>query len=240
MVAAMNAAVTLRPVKLSESEARKLTQQIKRDAQDLWKSLLQAHEGRAHAALGYATWEAYCAAEFDISRARAYQLVNAGRVARAVSTNVDASVPSEAVAREFSPLADDPEKLREVHAEASKTAPIGNDGKPKLTARHVRNVVQKRKQNSSVTKPDPEAQGAIMRPGGDVGDELEIPTLNAAVAMLKRSVSRDLDDVDDALNMLRRSVGAGLYKPGNDTLAAVGDLVELVALLIESTRAQQS
>jgi len=240
MVAAMNAAVTSRPVELSESEARNLTQQIKRDAQDLWKSLLQAHDGRAHAALGYATWEAYCAAEFDISRARAYQLVNAGRVARAVSTNVDASVPSEAVAREFSPLADDPEKLREVHAEASKTAPIGNDGKPKLTARHVRNVVQKRKQNSAVTKPDPEAQGAIMRPGGDVGDELEIPTLNAAVAMLKRSVSRDLADVDDALEMLKRSADLGLYRPKNDAPAAFKDLVEIVGALVERVRGECS
>lgn len=46
-------------------EARALTDRIKSASVAVWDLVTDAYETRAWAALGYATWEAYCAAEFD-------------------------------------------------------------------------------------------------------------------------------------------------------------------------------
>lgn len=91
---------------LDEHRARQLTDRIRQAADDLWALLLQAYEGGAWTALGYRTWEAYVRAEFDMSRARAYQLVDQGFVLRelekaaGVSTTVDIS---EREARDLKP-----------------------------------------------------------------------------------------------------------------------------------------
>jgi hypothetical protein len=59
--------------------------------------LLQAHEQRAWAALGYPSWAAYIEAEFSMSRSRSYQLIHQARVIKeleavaGVSTSVDIS-----------------------------------------------------------------------------------------------------------------------------------------------------
>jgi hypothetical protein len=88
---------------LDASAARELTDRIKASANQLWILLLEAHERRAWIALGYASWAAYVRAEFRISRSRSYQLIDQGRVIRAlrsVSTSVDIS---EAQARDLKP-----------------------------------------------------------------------------------------------------------------------------------------
>jgi hypothetical protein len=55
---------------MSEAEARKLTDQIKRDAEVLWDNLVAAYHGRADIALGYACWDLYCQNEFGQLRLR--------------------------------------------------------------------------------------------------------------------------------------------------------------------------
>lgn len=72
------------PAELSETEATKLTKKIKIAVDDLWALLIQAHEGKAWKALGYSTWEAYVSAEFSMSRQRSYQLLDQGKVIKAV------------------------------------------------------------------------------------------------------------------------------------------------------------
>lgn len=69
---------------ISKAQARKLTDRIKTAADDLWALLLEAHEGKAWRALGYATWEAYIGAEFDMSRRQSYNLLDQCRVVRAI------------------------------------------------------------------------------------------------------------------------------------------------------------
>ena len=49
---------------LGPSEARRLTDQVKRDAKALWRKLGELYNGGAHTALGYSSWHAYCEAEF--------------------------------------------------------------------------------------------------------------------------------------------------------------------------------
>lgn len=49
-------------------EARTLTDRIKVAVEGTWQMIREAYVSRAWAALGYDTWDAYCAAEFDTSR----------------------------------------------------------------------------------------------------------------------------------------------------------------------------
>src|SRR6266508_1440298 len=69
---------------LGPSEARRLTDEVKQDAQALWKKLLALYEGDAHTALGYESWGAYAAEEFGVGQSQAYRLLDAGRVAEAI------------------------------------------------------------------------------------------------------------------------------------------------------------
>lgn len=79
---------------LDEAQARELVQQFRDHLDSAWVVLLRLHEGRAWLSLGYETWESFVTAEFAMSRQRAYQLLDQGRVVRAieeasVSTMVD-------------------------------------------------------------------------------------------------------------------------------------------------------
>ena len=64
------------------AEARRLTNELKRDAQALWSKLIELYEGGAHTALNYASWHEYCSAEFGFGKSHSYRLLDAGRVAR--------------------------------------------------------------------------------------------------------------------------------------------------------------
>lgn len=74
--------MTLEPIPLDEHRARQLTERIRDAAEELWALLLEAHEGRAWAALGYPSWEAYVRAEFDMSRSHSYRMLDQARVIR--------------------------------------------------------------------------------------------------------------------------------------------------------------
>jgi hypothetical protein len=72
----------------TEAEARALTDSIRATADALWSLLLEAHERRAWAALGYDRWEDYVATEFDMSRSNSYRLLDQARVVREIETAV--------------------------------------------------------------------------------------------------------------------------------------------------------
>jgi hypothetical protein len=72
------------PPPLCETEARALTERIKAATRDVCFLLLEAHERRAWSVLGYRTWEQYVPAEFGLSRSRSYELLDQGRVLRAI------------------------------------------------------------------------------------------------------------------------------------------------------------
>lgn len=73
---------SLRPC--TNVEARELTDRIKAAVEQVWALLLEAHERRAWAALGYQTWEEYVRGEFHMSRRRSYEILDQGRVIRAI------------------------------------------------------------------------------------------------------------------------------------------------------------
>lgn len=66
-------------------EARRLTEEVKVDAQEIWSKLLAIYEGGGHLALGYASWAAYCEGELDMGKSHGYRLLDAARVARLVT-----------------------------------------------------------------------------------------------------------------------------------------------------------
>lgn len=99
---------------LTRDEALSLTERIRESAEQTWALLIEAHERRAWAVLGYDSWRAYATAEFGMSQSRAYQLLNQARVVTALeeatgSTNVEIS---EYEARRLKPVL--PEVLDEL------------------------------------------------------------------------------------------------------------------------------
>jgi DNA N-6-adenine-methyltransferase (Dam) len=92
---------------LGGAEARRLTDEVKRDAQPLWTKVMRLWLGQAHIALGYGSWGAYMDAEFSVSSSHAYRLLDAARVEaalRAHSPNGERLPTREAHARELAPL----------------------------------------------------------------------------------------------------------------------------------------
>lgn len=69
---------------LSDSEAKELTDEItaymRRASEKIHELVARAHAGKAHIALGYATWGDYVTGELDMSVSRSYQLINLNRV----------------------------------------------------------------------------------------------------------------------------------------------------------------
>lgn len=125
---------------LSKDEARSLTDEVKGDAERLWRKLVELYEGGAHEVLGYSSWGSYFKKEFGGSQSRAYELLDAGRVVKTLEAHsaMAESVPNARQARELAPLRDQPEKLREAWSEVVESNPTP-------TAAQVREVVERHK-----------------------------------------------------------------------------------------------
>jgi hypothetical protein len=132
---------------LSQTEACRLTDEVKADAQRLWAKLLSLYEGRAHIALGYASWAEYCEQEFQMRKAHAYRLLKAAQILETTLTQspmgdslkVTSQVPeSERLARELVPLLGNPQAIDEAWNEAVEQA----GGVP--TAQVVHEVVSRK------------------------------------------------------------------------------------------------
>lgn len=78
---------------LDRSRAADLTQRIRSGTHTVCLLMLEAHEGRAWTVLGYPSWERYVRQEFDLSRRRAYELVDQGRVVRTLQASSGLSGP---------------------------------------------------------------------------------------------------------------------------------------------------
>jgi hypothetical protein len=74
---------------MSAEEARDLTARIKAQIDGVAELILEAHDGRAWAALGYSSWERYIKSEFGLSRSRSYELIDQARVHRTLKIATD-------------------------------------------------------------------------------------------------------------------------------------------------------
>jgi hypothetical protein len=100
---------------LSPNEARALTDSIKQSAERLFALLYEAHERKAWEALGYPSFKRYVEVEFDMTRQRAYQLLDQARVVAEISAAATTAVDiPEAAARDLKPvLGELTQRLRE-------------------------------------------------------------------------------------------------------------------------------
>lgn len=73
-------------MRLTPAMARELTDQIKTSLHRASVLLMDAHDGRAWFALGYRSWSQYVRVEFKLSRSRSYELVDHGRVLKALAS----------------------------------------------------------------------------------------------------------------------------------------------------------
>jgi hypothetical protein len=97
------------------------------------------------------TFDGYCKKRWNIGRHRAYQLIESAGVVDNLSTLKDVPAPeNEAQARVLASIEGE-RKQADVWSKAVETAPKGNDGKPKVTAAHVRKVADE----VSAPKPKP-------------------------------------------------------------------------------------
>jgi gas vesicle protein len=67
-------------VPLNREQAEELTAHIRNAADVMYILIARAHSGRVWEALEYPSWEAYVNDEFDMSRSRAYQLLDQAKV----------------------------------------------------------------------------------------------------------------------------------------------------------------
>lgn len=123
---------------LSPEEARSLTDEVKRDAETLWRKLVRLYKGQAHTALKYGSWGEYFESEFGGSRRHGYELLNAGKVLDAVRHGALEPPANERQARELVPLLKDEVALVETWRDLREK--YGDA----LTAVDVRRVVSNR------------------------------------------------------------------------------------------------
>jgi hypothetical protein len=91
-------------VPLTMEEARDLTEHIRSAVDVVWVLVARAHAGRAWEALGYTSFAAYVGEEFNISRSRAYQLLDQAKVVQAIESATPEGTTlaiSEAAARDL-------------------------------------------------------------------------------------------------------------------------------------------
>ncbi|WP_327575393.1 hypothetical protein [Streptomyces sp. NBC_00145] len=82
---------------LSAAQARAMTRVLREAMDDVRRTVAvlaagvrEAHGARVWVPLGYSSWDAYCQAEFGISRAQAYRLLDVARTLAAIHEAVDA------------------------------------------------------------------------------------------------------------------------------------------------------
>lgn len=130
---------------------------------------------------GYDTFEEYCRKEWDFSRPRAYQLIEAVTVKDNLSTTVD--IPE----RQIRPLARlEPEKQKEAWRQVVSTAKDG-----KVTAKHVQQIVK------GMTEPQPKTTPKPQEPS----DAMQFATI--AISQLERIHPKDPKRLE-ALNKVER------------------------------------
>jgi hypothetical protein len=131
-----SAGATQAIVALTEAEARDLTDRIKVASRRTCFLLLEAHERRAWAPLGYRTWEQYVRTEFDLSRSRSYQLLDQGRVIRTLEEAAGVSRILDISAFAAEQLKPQLPKVTEVLR--SRTSAVPEEGRAALAAMVIR------------------------------------------------------------------------------------------------------
>lgn len=178
---------------LTTDEARSLTEEVKGDAQALWRKLLTLYEGGAHKALGYFSWGDYFEAEFGQGSSQAYRVLEAGRVARAIEGHSPTGeYLSERYARELAPLAkEDPEAAGELWE--------------KLVAEHGGNLTYDKVQTATRTLLKREKELDQLSPAvAEIVKEIDPATVDLPTSTRQLNYLAGATDEDDQIEIAGR------------------------------------
>jgi hypothetical protein len=154
----------------------------------------------------HATFEAYCTARWELSRSRAYQLIDAAEVRQGLSTIVDILPANEAQTRPLTTI--DCEQVGDVWQEVIEKAPKDEAGEPVITAKHVEETVKHwQEADEPYTEPEgddeppeepepPADQFGTVWSDDAYGDVLEAAAISTDCAELQR-IAREWKKRDD-------------------------------------------
>lgn len=158
----MNTALDSSPLNRNEVEMlRACEAQIERGRETFIRvgsALTAIRDGRLYRQT-HATFEAYCAERWTLSRTQSYRLMDAAAVLGNLSPMGDKASDESAVLpgneRQARPLASLPAaEQRAAWNESVESAPRGPDGKPHVTAKHVKETLERRQQHTAAAARD--------------------------------------------------------------------------------------
>jgi hypothetical protein len=192
---------------LDERGARELTERIKAATREVCLLLFEAHRRRAWQVLGYVTWEDYVHGEFGLSRTRSYELLDQGRVIRALQAAAGISgIPavSAYAAEQIKPyLGEVIEVIRERTA-----AGTGEDGLEVVVraVRERRSLIARERRQPASEEVEVRDAGAgrteLMRLRAAIENLASMPPVDEVVAKVVDREAERLARVDTALEWL--------------------------------------
>lgn len=220
---------------LTTDQAREITDAIRSTSEVLYVLLARAHAGKAWQALGYSSFQAYVREEFDMSRSRAYQVLDQARVVAAIEDaapdGVDLPAISEAAARDLRGI------IGEVGQEIQeRTADLEPNEAGKVVEEIVekyRDEVRDRREEDALEREEAEQDAAERRGFSD--------TSNTGVYTPPPPPSFDDDEDDDDFDpaLLRRNVQAAydLYS-SLSALKSMPDIYSVIDTIPPERRTQ--
>lgn len=251
---------------LNEVEARALVDGMRRDVADLGERIATAYLGRAWIALGHASWDALCEAEFDGARLR---IPREQRVEQVQSLR-SAGLSTRAIG---SALGVDDKTVRNDLAGAEKSAPVvGQDGKSYAPSQPTRPEPSPAPTPTAGSTTDPVAPDqpstpAPAQPGAGeptspteflaqrgAGDVLSVEDWQRQTAALDDSLEQQLAGTDDRflLNLARGLAAcnallglspqraAETCTPGSDDHAALSGFIKRMEAWLVAVQASSA
>lgn len=188
---------------LTTDQARELTDTIRSTSEVLYVLLARAHAGKAWEALGYGSFSDYVREEFDMSRSRAYQVLDQSRVIAAIEAaapdGTDMPTISEAAARDLKTIIG--EVVPEIEARTAGLPAHEAGQVVEEIVEDYRDRVKEKRENDALDREEAEQDAAERRgfsdtPGGGLYTPPPPPEFD----------DDDDDDFDPAL--IRRNVQA--------------------------------
>ncbi len=208
---------------LTADAAKALTGRIRGCLERAYILLYEAHQRRAWVALGYATFADYVAGEFQMSRSRAYQLLDQARVVREISAAASTSVDiPEAAARELKPYLPvvteqirarvavvDPEKAPEIVEEVIRESRLALEQRREIEEwdrKRKEERKEKRKRKAAKRREEAEREPEPDPPKPAPTDDVDCDLLNVAEWVIERPlVQRPREHVEALADWLHHT-----------------------------------
>lgn len=149
---------------MTKSAAVELTNQIKSTATATYALIYRAHEYKCWVSLDYKSWEDYVVTEFDMSKARSYQLINQAKVVRAL----EQATPDGTVITINEAQARDIEKVLPKITERIKAATAYQT--PNDASKTVINLVEDARKDKKAERENRQIENAIKKASDNTRD----------------------------------------------------------------------